>query len=65
MLYGSRCWEAATGVDNLVRIDKRRSVDVFGVSTWVIELASAWRTAEVVAVGVKLISTPVELIGRR
>ena len=50
MLYGSLCCEAATGVDNFVRMDRRRSVDVLGVSMRVIELASAWRTAEVVAV---------------
>ena len=49
MLYGRRCCEVATGVDNLVRIDSRRSVDVFGVSIRVMELASACRTADVVA----------------
>ena len=49
MLYGWRCCEAATGADSFVRIDKRRSVDVFGVRIRVMELASAWRTAEVVA----------------
>ena len=32
-----------------MRIDKRRSVEVFGVSIRVMELASACRTAEVVA----------------
>ena len=49
ILYGRRCCEVATGVDSLVRIESRRSVDVFGVSIRVMELASACRTADVVA----------------
>ena len=52
MLYGERFWEAITGADNFVRIDKRRSVDVFGVSIRVMEFANACRTAELVAVAV-------------
>ena len=41
MLYGCRCWEAATGVDSLVRMDNNRSVEVLGVRMRVIEFASA------------------------
>lgn len=49
MLYGCRCWEAATGADSFVRIERSKSVDVFGVRIRVMELASACRTAELVA----------------
>lgn len=49
MLYGRRCWLEARGADNLVRIDSKRSVEVFGVNIRVSEVDRAWRTALLIA----------------
>lgn len=50
MLYGRRCCVDGRGEESLVRMDSRRSVDVFGVRMRVSEFESAWRTAAFVAV---------------
>ena len=50
MLYGRRCCVDGRGDESFVRIDSRRSVDVFGVRMRVSEFESAWRTAAFVAV---------------
>ena len=49
MLYGSRCCEDGRREESLFRIERRRSVDVFGVRIRVIDAESAWRTADDVA----------------
>lgn len=49
MLYGSLCWEEGRGDDSLVRMERRRSVEVLGVSIRVKLLESARRTAAFVA----------------
>lgn len=51
MLYGMRCWFDGRGDESLVRIDRRRSVDVFGVRIRVRELDKAERKAAFVAIG--------------
>lgn len=50
MLYGRRCCVDGRGDESFVRIDSRRSVEVFGVKMRVSEFESAWRTAVFVAV---------------
>ena len=49
MLYGVLCWCEASGEDILFRMDRRRSVDVFGVSILVSEVESPTRTALLIA----------------
>lgn len=51
ILYGCRCWDAGSGLDSFVRIESRRSVEVFGVRIRVMEFPRACRTAELVAAG--------------
>lgn len=51
MLYGSRCCEDGRGEDSLVRMESRRSVDVFGVRIRVREVERACRKADEVATG--------------
>ena len=50
MLYGCRCCDDGRGDDNLVRMESRRSVEVFGVRIRVRLTDRAWRTAAFVAV---------------
>lgn len=49
MLYGRRCCDDGSGDDSFVRMDSRRSVDVFGVRIRVSAFDSARRTAAFVA----------------
>lgn len=49
MLYGILCWVLGSGEDNLVRIDRSRSVDVFGVRIRVMEDEREVRNAAFVA----------------
>lgn len=49
MLYGVRCCVEGRGDDNFVRIDRRRSVEVFGVRMRVKDVDNANRTAAFVA----------------
>ena len=50
ILYGILCWVDARGEESFVRIDKRRSVEVFGVKIRVMDVESASRTAALVAI---------------
>lgn len=49
ILYGIRCCDDGSGEESLVRIDRSKSVEVFGVRMRVRELESARRTAAFVA----------------
>ena len=49
MLYGKRCWVDGKGDDNFVRIESRRSVEVFGVRIRVREVDKACRTVALIA----------------
>jgi hypothetical protein len=49
ILYGTRCCVDVSGDDNFSLMESNRSVDVFGVNMFVMELDSACRTAAFVA----------------
>ncbi|SRR6266851_5718403 len=49
ILYGIRCCVDVSGDDNFSRMESNRSVEVFGVNMFVIELDRACRTAAFVA----------------
>lgn len=46
--YGFRCCVEVRGDDNLVRMDRSRSVEVLGVRILVMDVESAMRTAPLV-----------------
>ena len=51
MLYGMRCWEEGSGDESFVRIDRSKSVEVFGVRMRVRLVERAVRTAAFTAEG--------------